>query len=142
MKKLLIILCFAASTFSAGFAQRIKDADVPQTVKNVFTKSYPGLNAKWEKENGNYEARFKKDGKLMSATFQPDGKFLKSEMVIKESELPAVALNYIKTNYKGKRVKESFKITGADGVVSFEAEIDDRDVIFDANGKYLREDKD
>jgi len=63
-------------------------------------------------------------------------------MVIKGSQLPSAALNYIKTNYKGKKVKESFKITSADGVVSFEAEIDDRDVIFNTNGKYLKEDKD
>jgi hypothetical protein len=142
MKKLLVFLCVATSTFSTGFAQKIKDADVPQIVKNAFTKSYPGQSAKWEKEKGNYEAGFKKDGKSMSATFQPDGKFLESETVIKESELPPAALTYIKANYKDKKIKESSKITSANGVHTYEAEIDDKDVIFDNNGKFLKEVKD
>jgi hypothetical protein len=142
MKKLLFIFCVAVASFSAGFAQKIKDADVPQVVKNAFTKSYPGQTATWEKEKGNYEAGFKKEGKSMSATFQPNGTFMESETVIKESDLPSAALNYIKANYKGKKIKESSKITTAGGVVSFEAEINDRDVIFDNNGKFLKEVKD
>jgi hypothetical protein len=142
MKRLLFIFCVTVASFSTGFAQKIKDADVPQVVKDAFTKSYPGQSAKWEKEKGNYEAGFKKDGKSMSATFLPNGNFLESETVIKESELPPAALNYIKANYKDKKIKESSKITSAGGVVSFEAEIDDKDVIFDNNGKFLKEVKD
>ena len=136
MKRLLLILCVVTANFSAGFAQKIKDSDVPQVVKNAFIKSYPDQSAKWEKEKGNYEASFKKDGKTMSATFESNGNFLESETDIRESELPPAALNYIKTSYKGKKIKESAKITSAAGMVTFEAEIDGKDVIFDNNGKF------
>jgi hypothetical protein len=139
MKKILLIALVLTATLSNSHAQKIKDSDVPQVVKNAFTKSYPGLSAKWEKEKGNYEAGFKKDGKTMSATFEPNGNFLESETDIKVSELPLAALNYIKTSYKDKKIKESAKITSAGGVVTFEAEIDDKDVIFDNSGKFLKE---
>ena len=138
MKTLLCILGIMTVSISAGFAQKIKDADVPQVVKNSFTKSFPGQTAKWEKEKENFEAGFKSGGRNMSATFQPNGNFIESETDIKELELPPAALNYIKDNYKGKKIKESAKITSAAGVVTFEAEIDGKDIIFDSNGKFLK----
>jgi hypothetical protein len=79
MKRLLLISCEVAASFSAGFAQKIKASNVPQVVKNAFMKTYPGQSAKREKEKGNYEAAFKKDGKTMSATFEPNGNFMESE---------------------------------------------------------------
>jgi hypothetical protein len=51
-------------------------------------------------------------------------------------------LSYIKTNYKDKKIRESAKITNSTGVVTYEAEVDDKDVIFDSNGKFLKEVKD
>ena len=115
---------------------------MPLAVKASFAKIYPGITAKWEKEDGNYEAGFKKDGNHMSATFQPGGTFMESEIGIKESELPAASLNYIKANYRGKSLKESAKITSGNGTVTYEAEIEGKDVIFDSNGNFLKEAKD
>jgi hypothetical protein len=142
MKKVLLIALVLTAALSNSHAQKIKDSDVPQVVKNAFTKSYPGLSVEWEKEKGNYEAGFKKEGQTMSATFEPNGNFLESEVNIRESELPHAALSYIKTNYKDKKIKESAKITSAGGVITFEAEIDGKDVIFDNSGKFLKEVKD
>lgn len=48
----------------------------------------------------------------------------------------------IKECYKGKTIKEGAKITTADGTVNYEAEVDGKDVIFDTNGKFLKEVKD
>ena len=91
MKKMLIACAITSIFCLKGVAQKINDADVPPAVKTSFEKLFPGKTAKWEKEDGNYEAGLKKDDKRMSATFQPDGVFMESEIAIKESELPTLS---------------------------------------------------
>ena len=142
MKKIIMMTVAAMSiTFAAG-AQKLNDADVPAAVKASFAKKYPGTTPKWEKEDGKYEAGFKKDGKTMSALFEVSGTFTESEVDIKVADLPAPVLTYVKEHYKGKTIKEGAKITKADGTVNYEAEVDGKDVIFDAAGKFLKEVKD
>ena len=138
---MMMMVLAALITFSAC-AQKLKEADVPAAVKASFTKHYPGVTAKWEKEDGKYEAGFKKDGNSMSALFEANGTMTESEMDIKVSDLPATVLAYVKEHYKGKTIKEGAKITKADGTVNYEAEVDGKDVIFDAAGKFLKEVKD
>jgi hypothetical protein len=75
----------------------------------------------------------------MSALYEANGTMTESEMDIKVSDLPASVLAYVKENYKGKKIKEGAKITKSDGTVNYEAEVDGKDVIFDATGKFLKE---
>ena len=139
MKKLMtLVACIAAISFSA-YAQKMDASKVPAAVKASFAKQYPGVTAKWEKEAGKYEAGFKKEGNTISALFEKDGTMVESEADIKVSSLPASVLAYVKDNYKGKSIKEGAKITKADGTVTYEAEVNGKDVIFDANGKFLKE---
>ena len=58
------------------------------------------------------------------------------------AELPEAVLSYVKEHYKGKVIKEGAKITKADGTVNYEAEVSGKDVIFDSNGKFIKEAKD
>src|SRR5579862_5917719 len=103
MRKLTLILAILTIGVLKMNAQKIKESEVPAAVKTSFDKNFSGQTAKWEKEDGNFEAGFKKDGKNMSATFKPDGTFLETEIAIKESEFPTGVMDYIKTNYKGKK---------------------------------------
>lgn len=128
----------AAIAFSAS-AQKIDASKVPGAVKDAFTKYYPGVTAKWEKEAGKYEAAFKQNGNIMSALFKANGSMTESEMDIKVADLPANVLAYVKEHYKGKHIKEGAKITHADGIVNYEAEVNGKDVMFDVNGKFLKE---
>ena len=114
---------------------------MPAAVKTSFTKQYPGTIAEWEKEDGKYEAGFKQGGNNMSALFEANGTMTESEMDIKVSDLPASVLTYVKEHYKGKTIKEGAKITKADGTVNYEAEVDGKDVIFDAEGKFIKDEK-
>ena len=139
MKKSIILSFVILICWVKSFSQKIRESDLPSPVKASFTKIYPGSSAKWEKENENYEAGFKKDGKKMSAMFQPDGTFMESETEIKESELPPAVVNYVKSNYPNKKIKESAKINSAAGVMSYEAAIADKDLIFESNGRFLME---
>ena len=142
MKKIMMMVVLAALIAFSACAQKLKEADVPAAVKASFAKQYSGVTAKWEKEDGKYEAGFKKDGNSMSALFEANGTMTESEMDIKVSDLPATVLAYVKEHYKGKTIKEGAKITKADGTVNYEAEVDGKDVIFDAAGKFLKEVKD
>ncbi len=141
MKKILL-LAFMTLAIAAADAQKMDAAAVPSNVKASFEKKYAGITAKWEKEVGNYEAGFKKDGVEMSVVIEPGGKIIETEMEIKVAKLPESSLSYLKQHYKGKTVTEASKITKSDGTVNYEAEINDTDVMFDANGKFLKETKD
>ena len=139
MKKSLTITALIISLGLGVNAQKLDASKVPAAVKESFAKKYPKVaTVKWELEKGNYEAGFKQDGQSMSVVFTPNGTMTESEVDIKTSELPAAALSYVKTNYKGKSVKEAAKITKANGEINYEAEVDGKDVIFDANGKFLK----
>ena len=139
MKKLVTMSAIAACISFAACAQKLDASKIPAAAKASFAKQYPGVTPKWEKENGNYEVNFKQDGKTMSVLMDEKGAIAETEVDIKVSELPATVLAYVKEHYKGKTIKEGAKITKADGKVNYEAEVDGKDVIFDANGKFLKE---
>ncbi len=142
MKKLFLsVIAICAIAFVN--AQALNSAKVPAAVKESFTKQFPEIkNVKWELENGQYEASFKRDNHDESAMFNKSGTFTESEVDIKVSELPSAVTPYIKEHYKGIPVKEASKITKANGEVNYEAAIKGKDVIFDSNGKFIKEIKD
>ena len=138
MKKIVTFSAYIIAISFAASAQKIDAGKVPTSVKTSFTKQFPGVATKWEKENGKYEASFKKDGNTMSALFEKNGTMTESETDIKVSALPAAVLAYVKANYKSKTIKEAAKITKSDGTIMYEAEVDGKDVIFDSNGKFVK----
>lgn len=139
MKKILLALALIVTM--AVIAQ--KNGVAPNAAKAAFTKAYPGaVKIKWEQEAGNYEVSFTLNGQECSAIYDPKGGLVESEQEIKVTDLPAVVSAYMKNHYKGVTVKGAAKITKADGTVNYEAEIKGKDVLFDANGKFLKEVKD
>lgn len=139
MKKSIVVFSlFTLFVFTAN-AQKIDASKVPASVKASFEKQFPGISPKWEMENGKYEAGFKSNGKIMSALFETNGALSETEVDIKTDELPVGVLAYVKEHYSGKSIKESAKITKADGTVNYEAEVDGKDIIFDSTGKFLKE---
>ena len=128
----------AAFTVTMAKAQKLSAAQVPAAVKNSFTKAYPQQSVKWEKEKDKYEAAFKQNGADMSILYTGAGVMTESETDIKTTELPASALAYIKVNMPGKRITEAAKISTVTGVVTYEAEIGGKDLIFDDKGKFIK----
>ena len=117
--------------------------DVPSAVKTAFIKSFPGVTVKkWDKEDGNYEANFTNDGKNMSATFDEKGNWMETETDIKVSELPVAITDYVQANYKGATIKEAAIISNPQSKKQFEVEVKGKDLIFDENGNFLKEEKD
>lgn len=131
------------ATLFAQKEEKEKKATPPAAVKAAFEKAFPGAaKTKWEKEDGNYEAGFTDKGQKMAAVYSPSGALRETEVSIKVAELPAAVLDYMKQHYKDATIQEAAKITKADGAVNYEAEVKKKDVIFDAKGKYIREEKD
>lgn len=123
-------------------AQGLKEKDVPAIVKNALRKKYPGaVKVNWEKEKGNFEANWGgKSGEDNSAMFTPSGAFVELVEAIPVLQLPPSIAVYVKQHYKGSAIKEAGKVTDASGKHLFEAEIKGKDLIFDQNGKFIKED--
>ena len=97
---------------------------------------------KWEKENGNYEVNFKQEGKSISAIIMGDGTIVETETVIPIRELPANVRSYAKDHYNDAIIKESSKIEKVNGDLNFEALVNGKDIMFDANGQFIQEAQD
>jgi len=134
-----IILTSAAALLLSLAAVAAPSGDpVPAAVLAAFSKQFPDVKkTKWEKEGDRYEAEFKMAGKETSATFSADGQWLETETKIAVAELPQAARDYVAQHFAGKKIREAAKITASDGKVTFEAEVRNKDLIFDANGAYL-----
>ena len=132
MKKIMLLAVLFAFAQTA-FTQASK---VPEAVKMTFAKAYPNADdVEWELEDGNFEVEFEMtDDQEMSVVYDANGIVLETELEIAFSALPQAAQEAL----KGKRVKETAKITNAKGVVTYEAEVRRKDLMFDAEGKQIK----
>ena len=115
---------------------------MPTVVKTAFAKKYGEVKKiGWEIEKGNYEANWGgKSGEDTSVMFTPQGMFLEIVLAIPINQLPAPVAGYVKSHYKGSKIKEAGKVTDAAGKLPYEAEIGGKDLIFDEAGNFLKED--
>jgi hypothetical protein len=137
MKHLLLPVVLAFTALQAC-SQKLNADKVPASVKASFQKAHPGVQGAWEKEEGNYEVNFKEGGKEMSCVIDGAGSIMETETAISAQELPQPAKDYMQQHYKGAKIKEAAKIVKASGEITYEAEVNNNDVIFDASGKFLR----
>ncbi len=134
-----IFFYFFLGGIATANAQHISADKAPIPVKSAFTKNFPGATgAKWEREKDGYEVNFIQNSLKMAAVFTPDGSLKETETTIKPTQLPAAATAYITQNYAGAGIKEAAKLTLAGGETQYEAEVKSKDLIFDANGKFLK----
>lgn len=142
MKKSAVLLAVVAGLSFAN-AQKIQKKEVPAAVKSALQKNYPNVKEiKWEKEKGNYEAGFKQNSTDYSVLLNASGSILETETGIAVNSLPASVKEYVAKHYPKNKIKESAKITDAKGVVTYEAEVGGKDLIFDSSGKFLKETED
>ena len=138
MKKYLL-----AVTVLFSIVVSAQKSDATAQAKAAFAKAYPKVTKiDWENEDGNYEASFEQNGKKMSVIYNAKGALVESELEMNTNELLASVTAYMKEHYKGVALKGAAKITKADGSINYEAAIKGKDVLFDANGKFIKEVKD
>lgn len=113
------------------FSQTVKEKDIPAEVIQSFQKEFPGIKAeKWEKEGDNFEVEFRVKKIENAVVYDVSGKQLAQEVELKPSELPKFVLEYFEKNLPGKKIKEACKITNAEGIITYEAEVEDTEYKF------------
>lgn len=138
MKKIKIILVAMIAVSCANAAKK-SEKDVPAVVQASLQKLYADAkDVTWENEDGNYEAEFKINNAKHSVLLDSIGDFLEVEEAINNNALPKNAKEYIATYYAGKAIEEAAKITNNKNVVTYEAEINHKDLIFDNNGNFIK----
>lgn len=142
MKKLAVLLTVVAGGVLIH-AQKVQQNNVPQPVLSSLQKEFPqAKNIQWEKEKNNYEAGFQIKGENHSVLFTPSGHVIETEVPINSNALSTPIKQFILKKYPNQKIKEAAQITDSKGIVTYEAEINGRDIIFDADGKFLKEIKD
>ncbi|WP_418123704.1 hypothetical protein ACNFU2_03365 [Chryseobacterium sp. PTM-20240506] len=142
MKKSGILIAFIVGA-AMIHAQKIQTKDVPVQVQSSFTRKFPDAHhVKWEKEKGKFEAGFTSKGTSYSALLDATGNIIETEKLINPQSLSTPIKQFIIKKYPESSIKEAAQITDSKGVVTYEAEVNGMDIIFDANGKFLKEIKD
>ncbi len=140
MKRILFLLMSVTFFSNCADAQKIKSTEVPAAVKSAFEKQYPDVkDVDWEKEDSNYEAEFEVSKIETSVVYDANGTLIETEVEIAVSALPQIAQDYVSKNYPKSKISEAAKITSASDTVTYEAEVGESDLIFDANGNFVKE---
>lgn len=142
MRKIVLSASMVAAVLGMANAQKVKSEKVPAAVKTALTAKYPtAVKVTWEKEKGNYEANWGgKSGEDMSVQYTPEGSFVEQVVAISPFELPAGVAEYVKQHYKGVKITEAGKVTDAKGTLMYEAEVKEKDLVFDEKGNFLKKD--
>jgi hypothetical protein len=140
MKKSILYLFVATCISFSVKAQYVDESKVPATVKNAFAKKYPGITPQWELEDGRFDAEFKENDKKRSILFDRKGNSFEQTKV-NGVEVPTALVDYINTNYKGEKLKKVKKLVGSNGEVSYLGVMESKSIHFDANGKFIDENK-
>lgn len=136
-----IVTLVAVTFFSCESIKEEKTVEataIPTTVTSAFNQQFKNATPEWKKEDSGYEATFKQDGKEVSVVFSEGGMITETETEIEVSALPAGVTDYLAKNHAGEKPEETAKITNADGIVTYEAEVGGKDLIFDENGNFLK----
>ena len=137
--KYLVLLIILAAFITQAQAQKVNAKDVPAPVTNAFKVSHPTQkDIDWSKDGKNYEAEFDMNKEDVSITYDASGKLLDTEVEMEASALPASIQTYVENNYKEHEIREASKTTDFSGVLTYEAQVQGMDLIFDANGNFLR----
>ena len=142
MKKYLVTVACACMFIVGAYAQDMKTDNVPANVKAECIKRFPGsatAKVSWEKEKGNYEANWGgKSGEDNAAMFTPEGVFVELVKAIPVNKLPSAAIKYVKEHENAATIKEAGLVTDPKGVITYEAELKGKELIFDKNGTFLK----
>ena len=136
--KHLFLLLLPVAIFSNAQAQKCKSKDVPAVVTNAFYKDYPNeKKCYWGKDSINYQVAFFMGKAPISVTYDANGKKVITETQMPVEDLPQGIAAYVQKNSPGEIFKEVVQAHDASGVISYEVQVKDMALEFDAKGNYL-----
>ena len=111
MKKIVTLLSAALLISLFSYSQKMPADKIPASVKQAFTKMFPGATAvKYGSENKDYEVEFKNKGAEMSANYDARGKWLETETVIRREDLPKAVADSVERNFPGYSIADVGKV--------------------------------
>ena len=145
MKK-LILIASSLCKINTARAQDLKVTEVPDLVKQSFSKVYPNIKVDaWEKEAANYEAEFHLNNVESSALFSEQGNFIELEQEIVLTDLPKAAIDYCHLNYKDYKLNEAAIIKDVYKRATYEVELkkgkEKFDLLFDEQGNFVKKEE-
>ncbi len=145
MKK-LILIASSLCMINTARAQDLKVTEVPDLVKQSFSKVYPNIKVDaWEKEAANYEAEFHLNNVESSALFSEQGNFIELEQEIVLTDLPKAAIDYCHLNYKDYKLNEAAIIKDVYKRATYEVELkkgkEKFDLLFDEQGNFVKKEE-
>ena len=140
MKYTLFTLSLIVIGFCAN-AQKLTESQAPANVMKTFKARYPSIHeAKWEKEDVNYESNFRINKLETSAIFDSEGNLIETETEIPKSSLPKAVSDAVVRDYADHKIEETAKID-KNGIITYEVEVEKGeksfDLIYDEKGKFL-----
>ena len=112
---------------------------IPTNIKVSFATKYPDVKkVKWEKEAENFEVGFVQNNQKCSALLNDKGDILETEFEIPIAKLQKSILDYVAKNYAGQKIKSAAQITDSSKKVSYEAEVNGNDLLFDDEGNFIK----
>jgi hypothetical protein len=133
-------LCYGLGSLILVITSCETETKAPVEVQQSLEKKYPGISkVQWDLEkDGSWEAEFVKNGVKTAVTFLSDGSLKETEEELSWSNFPSNAQAYIKKEYPNKKIEDYTKISDSKGIITYEAEVDDKDIIFDVEGHFLK----
>lgn len=149
MKTVLFALLLTVLTFSAcekgekseKESVQTTEVNVPPHLKANFDQMFKGVSlTEWEKTNiGDWKVKFINKGIKTKATYDNSGVLKELSEKISATDIPAHAKDNILKSYPGSKIEEVKRLTDANGTISYEIEINDKDLLFDFNGGFIKE---
>lgn len=140
----LVLGTFAFLGVVTVSAQDMNPNDVPSELRTAFDRAHPNAgDVEWERDGESYKVEFEIDRQDQEVWYAADGKAAKTEKEIGENDLPQAIRSAIAGKYADYKI-DSIEMTEADGSATYEVELekgwdDERQVVFDAEGKVLSE---
>jgi uncharacterized protein (UPF0333 family) len=143
MKKVLFLIIVIIAV--PLLAQNKKEFKISEKVKSALINLYPDAkNINWEKDENNTEASFIISGKNISVTFDSN-EFYAAKTQIQLSEIPKAVKQSLDEYYHGYKIISVGIITDKLNNIFYGTELKKTTVlikvIFDKNGKLVRNDK-
>jgi uncharacterized membrane protein YkoI len=146
MKNFILFIFVGAASLSAC-GQKLKDIEVPASVKASFTKQFPNIKkVTWSRESeAEYEAEFKTKGSEQSANFDSNGNWLETETEIEKADVPSNVIGAVEKEFPGYQVEEAELAETKDNGTFYELEIEKGEVSYELSvskdGKILKKEE-
>jgi hypothetical protein len=133
MKKLLCLLLLCGTIVYAQ-AQKISAKDVPAPVTDAFNKTHTSpKDVEWLKDGKYYRVEYTVNKLENAISYDITGVVINSKEGIPVLNLPKCVGDYVRIQYPHDDIKKAFKVTDTSMVLTYEADVNDKQLRFDVN---------